>query len=258
MNLSLILAAALGIAVHSSSGATSEDDSKREEAVSQQGASWSVVGDWRITLGEDTDTLSVRQDGTFSGFQGAKGNWLLSASGGTPLLVLRREGGGAETLEMRSPDHFQGADGNHQSLDLRRGPEKGATPRREGGGTKRGGKMRDAFSGKIRFHQSGGKLTYDLTVDHGRVNGTEHFGDADRPVAHIVGGWFDRDGETLSLLIEGSDGANERWRVQAQQFTVNPEAKTVTMEHALYGKGLTSENSKLTIDHTLDLLEASP
>ncbi len=257
MKIAFLLAPALCMAAHSLLAISLDDNSPREETPAQKEAPWSVVGEWKATVGGKAGNLSIRQDGSFSGLLGANGKWALSAAGGTPLLVLRRDGGGADTLEMRGSDHFQGEDRDRETIDLRRGQDEPPAFRRDRA-PRGGGKMRDAFSGKLRFHQNGGKLIYDLVIDHGRVHGTEHFGDADHAVAHIVGGWYDREGKTLSLLIEGSDGANERWRVQAQQFTLNPEEKTLTLEHALYGKGLTSENSKLTIDHTLDLQEAAP
>ncbi len=116
----------------------------------------------------------------------------------------------------------------------------------------------EAFSGKITFHQKSGELTYELTVTNGKVSGTQHFGDPTKPIAQIVGGWFDERHGTLSLLIQGTDVPDDKWRAQAQHFTIDVARKDVTLAHALYGHGLTAANTTMATEHVLDLLEPSP
>ena len=86
----------------------------------------------------------------------------------------------------------------------------------------------EAYSGRIIFHQKGGQLTYELTVTNGKVTGSQHFGDSTKPVAQIVGGWFDGRSGTLSVLIQGTDVPDDRWRAQAQHFTIDAATRDIT------------------------------
>ena len=112
------------------------------------------------------------------------------------------------------------------------------------------------FSGKIVFHQKAGTLTYEISVADGQITtGAQHFGDRSKPVAAIVGGWFDAANNRLTVLIQGTAVAEDKWRAQAQQFLVNPRKKTVTLEHALYHYGLDMTVSAPFAAHVLDSIE---
>ena len=112
-----------------------------------------------------------------------------------------------------------------------------------------------SFSGRIVFHQRARPLVYDLTVTNGVVTGSQHFGEASESVATVVGGWFEFKTGKLSLLIQGSDSIDFEYRTQAQQFRVDPKSKEVTLEHMLFGDGLTLETTKLLTSHVLDSLK---
>ena len=55
--------------------------------------------------------------------QGTTARWTLTAEGGTPLLVLRWDQYGTESLAMVGPHHFRGQIGGHSCIDMRRGKE---------------------------------------------------------------------------------------------------------------------------------------
>jgi hypothetical protein len=111
------------------------------------------------------------------------------------------------------------------------------------------------FSGSLMFHQKGGRLTYQLSISGGRVTGgSQHFGDPSKPIAEIVGGWYDHRRGTLSLLIQGIDVPDDKWRAQAQHFRIDPANKKVILEHTLYGHGITATTEPLFGEHVLDHL----
>ena len=107
------------------------------------------------------------------------------------------------------------------------------------------------FSGKIVFMQKGSNVIYDLAVARGQVSGYQYWPGESRTVGRIVGGWFDFDQGKLCLLIQGADHVQAKLRSQMQQFHLDADAREVTMEHALYEYGLTTENSEFNTAHTL-------
>ncbi len=112
-----------------------------------------------------------------------------------------------------------------------------------------------AVAGKLRFHQKGGSLTYEVTVSDGVVTaGMQHFANPQEPVANIVGGWFDSQSGRLCLLIQGGKVLDEKWRSQAQHFHVDRAKKEITLEHTLYGYGQQLDASMMTA-HELDEID---
>lgn len=93
---------------------------------------WTIVGDWRVTHPHWTDILTLHADGTATtAQQGTTARWTLTAEGGTPLLVLRWDQYGTESLAMVGPHHFRGQTGGHFNIDMRRGKEAPAHPKAE-------------------------------------------------------------------------------------------------------------------------------
>ena len=85
---------------------------------------WTIVGDWRVTHPHWTDILTLHADGTATtAQQGTTARWTLTAEGGTPVLVLRWDQYGTESLAMVGPHHFRGQIGGHSNIDMRRGKE---------------------------------------------------------------------------------------------------------------------------------------
>ena len=109
----------------------------------------------------------------------------------------------------------------------------------------------EPFSGAIAFHRSDGHILYDLTVNNGQVRGVQRMDGEKKP----IGGWIDYPTGNLSVLIQGGDNIEQKWRSQAQQFHVDLSTKTVTLEHMLYGDGLTLEHSDILTTHVLDALD---
>jgi hypothetical protein len=71
-----------------------------------------------------TDTLTLRKDGTFiTGDQNTTGRWMLAADKGTPLLVLKWDAYGTESLSMVDQNHFRGQITPGSFMDMRRGEE---------------------------------------------------------------------------------------------------------------------------------------
>jgi hypothetical protein len=86
---------------------------------------WSVVGEWRVKHPSWTDVLTLNADGTASTRdQETTAKWTLTAEGGTPLLVLRWDEYGTESLSMVGPDHFRGQIAPESFMDMRRGEEQ--------------------------------------------------------------------------------------------------------------------------------------
>lgn len=117
--------------------------------------------------------------------------------------------------------------------------------------------MVEPFSGKILFHQEAVGIFYEVTVTKGIVTGgSQHMRDSDKPIAQIVGGWYDHNAGRLVLLIQLTVGElDSQWLSQSQQFHVDVENKQVTLEHMLHGYGLTPENSSVATGHMLDSLD---
>ena len=113
----------------------------------------------------------------------------------------------------------------------------------------------EPFSGRIVFHQADGHITYDLAVTNGKVSGCQRMSGADKPIAQIVGGWFDYPQGRLSVLVQCTDEMDPKWRSRAQQFEVDPEGRKVTLKSMLYDFGLTLDNSEIPTAHVLDTLD---
>ncbi|WP_395739899.1 hypothetical protein [Prosthecobacter sp.] len=89
---------------------------------------WSVVGEWRMTNPARTDVLTLKANGRVIAQQTqTTAEWALKAEGGTPMLVLRWNASGTESLAMVGPDHFRGRMSSGAFMDLRRGEEKAET-----------------------------------------------------------------------------------------------------------------------------------
>ena len=108
------------------------------------------------------------------------------------------------------------------------------------------------FSGKIAFHDSAGNVKYDLTINKGRVSGWQHWRDEKKPVAKIVGGWFDFDRRRLSVLIQGADHVEAQWRSQLKQFHIDIAKREVICDYELYDWGQRNENPPEGTPNVLD------
>ena len=87
---------------------------------------WSIVGDWRVTHPDWTGILTIHPDGRVSNTISATGRWTLTAQGGTPLLVIRWDAFGTESLDMVTPDHFRGQNRKRRFTDIHRVEAKAA------------------------------------------------------------------------------------------------------------------------------------
>lgn len=93
---------------------------------------WSVLGEWKVTHPSWTDVVTFRDDGTMrTKTQETTGRWVLSSDTGTPLLVLRWDAYGTESLLMVGPQHFRGQIQPGSFMDMRRGDEKQASETRK-------------------------------------------------------------------------------------------------------------------------------
>lgn len=82
---------------------------------------WSVIGEWHATHPDWTDIVTLRADGTLvTTRQGTTGRWILTGDGGTPLLVIRWDRFGTESLAMVTLDHFRGQPRGGRHTDWRR------------------------------------------------------------------------------------------------------------------------------------------
>ncbi|WP_395753829.1 hypothetical protein [Prosthecobacter sp.] len=88
---------------------------------------WSVVGEWQVTHPYWTDVLTLNPNGTaIARDMQTTAKWTLTAEGGTPLLVLRWDAYGTESLAMVGPNHFRGQIAPESFMDMRRGEKKEA------------------------------------------------------------------------------------------------------------------------------------
>jgi hypothetical protein len=114
----LIVAAAH---LRAQSPAASEPAGSPTAAAEDAHPRWSVAGEWQVThpLWRDVVTLSV--DGSFvTSSKGLTGKWILSASGGTPMIVLLWDLYGTESLTMVDISHFRGQVEKGKYIDMRR------------------------------------------------------------------------------------------------------------------------------------------
>jgi hypothetical protein len=83
---------------------------------------WSLTGEWHVNHPEWTEDLIFRPDGSLAikGKEMDSGKWVLTAEGGTPLLVLRWERYATEALLMVAADHFRGQTRPERWIDMRR------------------------------------------------------------------------------------------------------------------------------------------
>ncbi len=91
---------------------------------------WSVIGDWRVTNPDwnfapnNTDVLTLHEDGTHSVAHGSTGRWILTAEKGTPVLVLRWDRFGTESMSMIALDHFRGQKRPNRFIEMHRVTEE--------------------------------------------------------------------------------------------------------------------------------------
>jgi hypothetical protein len=127
MNKLLILALiAAATCLAATSPAASETTELTNATLEQTGADiyprWSVTGEWRVTHPNWTDILTLYADGSLiTSRQQTSGKWILTADGGTPMLVLRWDQFGTESVSMVGPDHFRGQIDPAKFIDMRRG-----------------------------------------------------------------------------------------------------------------------------------------
>jgi hypothetical protein len=107
--------------------ASPAQDQAQEKPVADVYPRWSIVGDWRVTHPDWTGVLTIRADGTLSNSIRATGRWLLASDAGTPLLVIRWDLFGTESLSMVTADHFRGQKRKGRFIDMRRGDEAATT-----------------------------------------------------------------------------------------------------------------------------------
>jgi hypothetical protein len=86
---------------------------------SEKPARWTVTGDWIAKHPKWDDTITLRQDGTFSRGHGEGGKWRLTVDVDRPVLQLDWKDWNAETVEMITGDLFRGS-ARSGVLELRR------------------------------------------------------------------------------------------------------------------------------------------
>jgi len=88
---------------------------------------FNVVGDWHVTHPWWVDTVTLRPDGTiFTHRQGSTGHWILTGDGGTPVIVIRWDLYGTESVAMVTLNHFRGQVHNGRFIDMQRDEEVAA------------------------------------------------------------------------------------------------------------------------------------
>lgn len=81
----------------------------------------SFDGAWRVTHPWWTGVITLRADGSIAGSDPAKnGKWILTADGGTPMLVFQWDLFSTESLTMVTPDHFRGQISEGVFMDIQR------------------------------------------------------------------------------------------------------------------------------------------
>ena len=104
------------------------------------------------------------------------------------------------------------------------------------------------------FHDAEGNVRYDLTITNGQVKGWQHWRDEEKPVAEVVGGWFDFDRRRLSVLIQGADHVQAQWRSQLRQFHLDIPKRQVILDYDLHDYGNRNETSPVGQPNILDAL----
>ena len=82
---------------------------------------WSIVGEWRVTHPDWTGILTIHENGRVTNSIAATGRWTLTSEDGTPLLVIRWDQFGTESVAMVTTDHFRGQKRKSRFIDMRRG-----------------------------------------------------------------------------------------------------------------------------------------
>ncbi len=137
---------------------------EKSVAGKDQAVPFTVAGDWWVSNAEwkSPNTVTIRPDGTFSVFKGSSGKWILTADGGTPLLVLRWEKWGTESVAMISPNHFRGQIRPGGYIDMFRIIDNPASKPAESGAADN--KVLGAWDVKNLGDYS--KAIYDINADH--------------------------------------------------------------------------------------------
>jgi len=79
----------------------------------------SVLGDWQVSHPHWNGSLTIRADGTFARPHGDGGRWVLGGDPDRPLLILRWNAWGTESVAMMTPDYLRGGSENN-GMELRR------------------------------------------------------------------------------------------------------------------------------------------
>lgn len=87
------------------------------------------------------------------------------------------------------------------------------------------------------------------------MSGWQHWRDDEKPVAKVVGGWFDFDRRRLSVLIQGAGHVEAQWRSQLKQFHIDIPKRQVILDNELYDYGHRNEGSPVGKPHILDKLD---
>jgi hypothetical protein len=96
-------------------------DGAQQESIKDVFPRFSVVGEWHVTHPWWTDNLILKADGTMvTDRMQTTGRWILTGDGGTPVIVLRWDAYGTESVAMVAPNHFRGQVENGVFMDMRR------------------------------------------------------------------------------------------------------------------------------------------
>lgn len=125
MNASIVLHMFVVAFFLSGSGLLGDTDPPKENA--DLFPRWSLIGEWHVNHPEWSENLLFHADGTFATKDKTtkSGTWVLTAEGGTPLLVLRWDRYATESLLMVGVEHFRGQAKPGRWIDMRRIEPKG-------------------------------------------------------------------------------------------------------------------------------------
>jgi hypothetical protein len=103
------------------------DAPEKSIAEAKNGDGQLIVGQWLVTHPEWTNVITLRADGSIiSPDPNLVGKWILTANGGTPMLVFHWDLYGTDSVSMVTPGHFRGQVSHGSFMDMQRGdaPEK--------------------------------------------------------------------------------------------------------------------------------------
>jgi len=124
--IALVIAAATSCLTAQSPSAPEPSAPQAPEPVKDVFPRWSVVGEWRVTNPDWTDVVTLAADGSLiTTRQRSTGRWILTADGGTPMIVFRWDMFGTESVTMVTLDHFRGQKRNGRFIDMQRGDNPG-------------------------------------------------------------------------------------------------------------------------------------